>query len=481
MGQEVVVLAVFAVGIAAGIWLGVRVGRGGGSSEAAAAEARCGELRNRVAEAQIKTDDLQRQLTASAAAQKAAETRALETEKKLAEQRELLDQAQSRLSDSFKALANDILEEKTRRFTEQNRANLALLLEPLDLNLRDFKAKVEEVYVGGVRERASLHEQVKQLAQLNQQLSQDANNLTRALKGSAKTQGTWGELILERVLEAAGLRKGEEYETQTRYENEDGKSGQPDVVVHLPENRNLVIDSKVSLNAYEDYANSETEDRRAEALKRHVQSVRTHISGLAKRNYQSLYELPSLDFVVMFIPIEPAYAVAVANDSTLWFDAWQKNVLLVGPSTLLFVVRTVANLWRQEQQNRNVQEIVNRGASLYDKLTAFVADLESVGVKLRQAQQTYDEAYKKLSTGQGNLVRQAEMLIDLGVKPAKRLPQGLVERAGQLELDELPAKREASAAETSAGAPIASTANSKALDYSGDEFTGVKASASTAG
>jgi DNA recombination protein RmuC len=446
LGQEVVVLAVFAVAIAAGAWLGARLARAGKSSEAAAAEARCAELREQAARAQARIEDMQRQLTAAAAAQKAAETRADETEKKLAEQRELLDQAQARLSDTFKSLANDILEEKSRRFTEQNRVSLAQLLEPLDLNLRDFKAKVEEVYVGGVRERASLHEQVKQLAQLNQQLSADANNLTRALKGSTKTQGTWGELILERVLEAAGLRKDYEYEAQTRYKNEDGNSGQPDVVIHLPENRNLVVDSKVSLSAYEDYANSENEAVRAEALKRHVQSVRNHISGLAKRNYQSLYELPSLDFVVMFIPIEPAYAVAVANESNLWFDAWQKNVLLVGPSTLLFVVRTVANLWRQEQQNRNVQEIVNRGASLYDKLAAFVADLESVGVKLRQAQQTYEEAYKKLSSGQGNLVRQAEMLIDLGVKPAKRLPQGLVERAGQLELDELPEKREASAA-----------------------------------
>jgi DNA recombination protein RmuC len=446
LGQEVVVLAVFVAGIAAGLWLGMRFARGGKSPEAAAAEARCGELREQTSKAQARIDELQRQLTAAAGGERAAETRALEIEKKLGEQRDLLEQAKTQLADSFKALANDILEEKSRKFTEQNRASLAQLLEPLDLNLREFKTKVDEVYVGGVRERASLHEQVKQLAQLNQQLSEDANNLTRALKGSAKTQGTWGELILERVLEAAGLRKEQEYEVQTRFQNEEGKIGQPDVVIHLPENRNLVVDSKVSLNAYEDYANGEGEEGRAEALKRHLQSVRTHISGLAKRNYQSLYELPSLDFVVMFIPIEPAYALAVGNDNALWFEAWQKNVLLVGPSTLLFVVRTVANLWRQEQQNRNVQEIVNRGASLYDKLAAFVADLDSVGAKLRQAQQSYDDAYKKLSTGQGNLVRQAEMLIDLGVKPAKRLPQGLAERAGQLELDELPQKREASAA-----------------------------------
>ncbi len=438
MGQEVALLAVLALSVVASLWLGARLARRTPAAETAAAEARCNELRDQVRASQARADDLQRQLTASAAAQRAAETQAAETEKKLVEQRQLLEQARTQLGDSFKALANDILEEKTRRFTEQSRSSLAQLLEPLDLNLRDFKAKVDEVYVNGVRERASLEEQVKQLAQLNQQLSQDAGNLTRALKGSAKTQGTWGELILERVLEAAGLRKNEEYEVQTRFRSEDGQIGQPDVVIHLPENRNLIVDSKVSLNAYEEYANCESEPLRAEALKRHVQSVRAHISGLAKRNYQSLYDLPSLDFVVMFIPIEPAYALAIATESELWLEAWQKNVLLVGPSTLLFVVRTVAHLWRQEQQNRSVQDIVSRGASLYDKLAAFVADLESIGTKLRQAQQSYDDAYKKLSTGQGNLIRQAEMLIDLGVKPAKRLPQGLIERAGQLELDEPP-------------------------------------------
>lgn len=446
MGQEVLIVAVFAVGVVGGLLVGLRLARSGKSAEQAAASVLINELRTTLAAAQAKIDDLQGQLTAAVAAQKSAETLAIETDKKLVEQRELLEQAKTRLADTFKSLANEILEEKSQRFTAQNRENLNQLLEPLGRNLSEFKAKVDEVYVGGVRERASLQEQVKQLAQLNQQLSHDANNLTRALKGSAKAQGTWGELILERVLEAAGLRKGEEYEAQTRYENAEGGIGQPDVVIHLPENRNLVIDSKVSLNAYEDYANAESDEIRADALKRHVQSVRTHISGLSKRNYQSLYELPSLDFVIIFVPIEPAYAVAVANDETLWLDAWNKNVLLVGPSTLLFVVRTVANLWRQEQQNRNVQDIVSRGASLYNKLVAFVADLDDIGNRLRQAQQSYDEAYKKLSTGQGNLVRQAEMLAQLGVKPAKRLPQGLVERAGQLELDELPPKADAAGA-----------------------------------
>lgn len=439
-------VVIFAVGAAGGLALGWRLARSGKSAEMAAAEAVERELRAALVTAQARADELQQQLTSAAAAQKCAEAIAAETTKKLTEERELLEQAKVRLADTFKSLASEILEEKSQRFTEQNRAQIGQLLEPLDRNLKEFKAKVDEVYVGGVRERASLQEQVKQLAELNQQLSEDANNLTRALKGSVKVQGTWGELILERVLEAAGLRKGEEYEVQTRYENEEGRSGQPDVVIRLPENRNLVLDSKVSLNAYEDFANAEVEEVRSDALKRHLQSLRAHISGLSKRNYQSLYELPSLDFVIMFIPIEPAYAVAVANDNALWYDAWQKNVLLVGPSTLLFVVRTVANLWRQEQQNRNVQEIVNRGASLYNKLATFVSDLDELGSRLRQAQQSYEEAYKKLSTGQGNLVRQAEMLVELGVKPARRLPQGLVERAGQLELDELPTKLDTTAA-----------------------------------
>lgn len=270
---------------------------------------------------------------------------------------------------------------------------------------------------------------------LNQSLSQDAKNLTRALKGSSKAQGNWGELVLERVLEASGLRKGEEYDVQESHTRDDGSRAQPDVVVHLPEDRHLVVDAKVSLTAYEDFASAETEEDRQRAIKRHLDSIRAHIKGLSDKNYQALYGLKSLDFVLMFIPIEPAFMLGVTHDRELFMDAWQKNVLLVSPSTLLFVVRTVAHLWRQEAQNRNAQDIAKRGAELYDKLVGFVEDLESLGNRLHQAQKEYDAAHSKLTGGRGNVIRQAEMLKQLGVKPTKALPAALVEVA----TDEAPA------------------------------------------
>ncbi|GAB1233486.1 DNA recombination protein RmuC [Ferrigenium sp. UT4] len=346
-----------------------------------------------------------------------------------AEKLQLLNHAREEMSNQFKVLANEILEEKSKRFTEQNQTNLNQLLDPLKLKLTEFQGKVEEVYVTEGKDRSALAEQVKQLMALNNQLSKDAHNLTSALKGQAKAQGNWGELILERVLEASGLRKGHEYDVQESHTREDGSRAQPDVVVHLPEDRHLIVDAKVSLTAYEEHANAETDHQRDAALKRHLDSVRAHIKELADKNYQQLYGLQSLDFVLMFIPVEPAFMLAIAYDSELWQDAWKKNVLLVSPSTLLFVVRTVAHLWRQEQQNKNAQEIASRGAALYDKLAGFVDDLNNLGAKLKQAQSAYDGAYGKFTGGTGNVIRQAEMLKELGVKPTKHLPQNLIESA----------------------------------------------------
>lgn len=346
----------------------------------------------------------------------------------------LLQNAEEQLSNRFKTIASEILEDKSRRFTEQNQANLNQLLEPLKTKITEFQGKVQEVYVQEGKDRSALAEQVRQLVALNNQLSKDAHNLTSALKGQTKAQGNWGELILERVLEASGLRKGHEYDVQESHTRADGTRVQPDVVIHLPEDRHLIIDAKVSLTAYEEHVNAETEHRRDAALRRHIDSVRAHIKELSEKNYQQLYGLQSLDFVLMFIPVEPAFMLAIAHDSDLWHDAWKKNVLLVSPSTLLFVVRTVAHLWRQEQQNRNAQEIASRGAELYDKLAGFVDDLESLGTKLKQAQAAYEGAYNKFAGGRGNVIRQAEMLKELGVKPTKQLPQKLVELAS----DELP-------------------------------------------
>ncbi|GAB4241424.1 MAG: DNA recombination protein RmuC [Deltaproteobacteria bacterium] len=341
----------------------------------------------------------------------------------------LLEEAREALANQFKSLAGDILEEKGKRFAEQNLDHLGRLLEPLKTRIREFQGKVEEVYVQEGKDRAGLAEQVRRLMELNQALSRDAKNLTSALKGSSKTRGTWGELVLERVLEASGLRSGEEYIVQSSHAREDGSRAQPDVVIRLPEDRNLVVDAKVSLNAYEDYAAAEDEESRQSAVKRHLDSVRNHIRGLSGKSYQSLYGLKSLDFVLMFVPVEPAFLLAVASDRDLFMDAWKRNVLLVSPSTLLFVVRTVAHLWRQEDQNRNAQEIAKRGAELYDKFAGFVEDLESVGERLKQAQRAYDAAHGKMASGRGNLVRQAEMLRELGVKPSKALRPGLTETA----------------------------------------------------
>lgn len=352
----------------------------------------------------------------------------LETERRAAaEKLRLLEEARQQLTEQFRNLANDILEEKSRRFTEQNQNELGSLLEPLKLRLAEFQRKVEEAYVNEGKDRTALAEQVRQLMALNQTLSREARQLTEALKGSSKTQGTWGELVLERVLEASGLRRGEEYEVQVSHTDGEGRRLQPDVVIRLPEGRHLVIDAKVSLNAYEDYVTAEDEERRQAALRRHLDSVRAHMKGLSQRRYEVLYGVGSLDFVLLFVPIEPAFMLAVTHDRDLFMDAWQRNVLLVSPSTLLFVVRTVAHLWRQEQQNQNAQEIARRGAELYDKFAGFVADLQALGQRLEQARSEYDKAMGKLTTGRGNLLRRAESLRELGVKPGKNLPLGLLD------------------------------------------------------
>ena len=290
-------------------------------------------------------------------AQRLRELEVRQADEKLA----LLQDAREALGLQFKTLANDILEEKSRRFAEQNQASLGTLLDPLRTRLADFQGKVEQFYVAEGQQRSALSEQVKQLAALNQVMSTEARNLTNALKGSSKTQGNWGELILERVLEASGLRRGIEYHVQQSHSREDGTRVQPDVVIHLPEERHLVVDAKVSLLAYEECVRAASDEERHAAQRRHLASVRTHIDGLSGKRYQDLYGLKSLDFVLMFVPIEPAFMLAVSSDERLFMDAWARNVLLVSPSTLLFVVRTVAHLWRQEAQSRNAQEIARRG------------------------------------------------------------------------------------------------------------------------
>lgn len=419
--DNITLIAVALLAAAAGYMIGLLLGRARASAAEAKAE-RLPQVEGRLIESEQQLNALNAQV-ATLTMQLTQERN--QSNEKLA----LLQSAREELTHQFKNLANDILEEKSKRFSEQNQQSLGQLLDPLKTKLQEFQGKVEQVYVQEGKDRSALAEQVRQLMELNKTVSQEANNLTKALKGSNKSQGNWGELVLERVLEGSGLRKGEEYDVQESHTLPDGRRLQPDVVVHLPDDRHLVIDAKATLVAYEDYANAEDEKHRDAAFKRHLDAVRSHIKGLSDKNYQDLYGLKSLDFVLMFIPIEPAFMLAVTHDRELFMDAWNKNVLLVSPSTLLFVVRTVANLWRQEAQTRNAQDIAKRGAELYDKLAGFVEDMESLGTRLNQAQKDYDGAINKLSTGRGNLIRQAEMLKKLGVKPSKSLPAPMVEIA----------------------------------------------------
>jgi DNA recombination protein RmuC len=347
----------------------------------------------------------------------------------------MVEQMRVSLPETFKSLANEVLEEKSRRFVEQNQTGLGHILEPLKTRLEDFQSKIEAARMEQVKGGAHLSAQIDKLFESNTRITEQANNLASALRGSNKAQGAWGELILERILQAAGLRPGHEYHAQESYAAENGRRAQPDVVIHLPGERNLIIDSKVSLVHYEAHSTADSDAARSLAADSHSNSVRAHIRGLAEKNYQTLYGLNSLDFVIMFLPIEPAFMLAISRDDKLWEQAWQRNVLLVSPSTLLFVLRTVASLWRQEQQKRNVEEIARRGAELYNKLAGFVADFVEVGKRMEQAQTSHASALAKLHTGPGNVIRQAEMLKGLGVKPTKQLPQGLVELAGQETLE----------------------------------------------
>ena len=352
----------------------------------------------------------------------------LDSEKKLGLGRiESLSEAKEALSLQFKNLANDILEEKSRRFTEQNAVHLDALLKPLQTKLTEFKEQVSNSYGNEARERFALKGEIERLANLNLRMSDETRSLTQALKGDSKVQGNWGELVLESILESSGLRKGEEYLVQDSHTQQDGSRLQPDIVVKLPEDRHLIVDSKVSITAYARYADTTDPIVAQQELNSHIQSLRQHIQSLSGKNYSSLYGLGSVDFVLMFIPIEPAFLLALKTAPNLYQEALSKNIVLVCPSTLMATLRTVAHLWRQDQQNRNALEIARQCGTLYDKFVGFVDDLEKLGQRLDQAQTSYHDAFNKLKTGKGNLIRSAERVRELGVKPSKSLPTPLIE------------------------------------------------------
>jgi DNA recombination protein RmuC len=366
-------------------------------------------------------------------------TSALDAERKsLAEKMALLESAKQVLADQFAALAGDILEKKSKSFSEGSQKELGTLLTPLREQIKEFRDKVEQAQTDSTKGVTKLETLIGTLGGLNQQLSEEARNLTTALRGSSKAQGDWGELIVRNLLEKAGLREGEQFRVQETFDaagdlDDRQRKSRPDVIVNLPGGRHLVIDSKVSMNAYTDSANAATEEERKAAVKRHLASTRSHVDELAAKRYHKLGALETPDFVVMFVPIEPAFLVALHEDEGLWRYAYEKEVLLVGPTTLLFVIRIVDNLWQQELQARSVQDVMNRGAELYDKFVNFVSDLEAVGKSLRSADQSYSNAMKKLSEGRGNLIRQVELLKQLGIRTSKQMPRGLLDAAGDEE------------------------------------------------
>jgi DNA recombination protein RmuC len=350
----------------------------------------------------------------------------LDSERKQVQHRiDSLNEAKEALTNQFKNLANEILEDKTKKFTEQNAQQLDLLLKPLQTKLTEFKEQVSSSYEKESRERFALKHEIERLANLNLKMSDEARSLTNALKGDAKIQGNWGELVLESILESSGLRKGEEYLVQDSHTLADGSRLQPDVIIKLPEGRHLVIDSKVSITAYARHTEAASTDEADKELLAHIQSIRQHIQGLSGKNYAGIADIASVDFVLMFIPIEPAFLSALKSAPNLYQEALSKNIVLVCPSTLMATLRTVAHLWRQDQQNKNAMEIARQCANLYDKFVGFVEDLEQIGKRLDQAQSSYHDAFNKLKSGKGNLIKAAEKVKELGVKPSKSIANHL--------------------------------------------------------
>ena len=348
--------------------------------------------------------------------------RYINLEEKLTVQKSEIEKLQNKFTKEFENLANKILEEKSNKFTLQNKENLDQILKPLNEKIKDFENKITQTHVEEVKQRATLVEQIKFLTEQNQQMSKDAKDLTNALKGETKTQGNWGEFILESILEKSGLVKDREYSVQQGFTTEYGNRLQPDVLINLPDKKTIVIDSKVSLNAYEKYSSSDDETEKIKALKEHLISIKKHIKELSEKNYQNIYQLKSLDFVLMFLPIEPAFGLAIQTEQNLFITAYEKNIIIVSPTTLLATLRTIANIWKQAYQNKNALEIARQSGALYDKFQGLLKDLQNVGDKLLATRISYDAAIKKLHTGKGNLVNSVEKIKRLGAKTTKSLP-----------------------------------------------------------
>lgn len=450
MSQTILVLAVFILALAIGFYIGKLLTKTQSESTTSGLEERINGLLNQIDQLKQQFQQEKNQLEKNLenlsiekdTLQKEKESLAIHLAKKEndfdnllernKEQKQELTEVQEKFTKEFELLANKILEEKTNKFTEQNKENMKTILNPLQEKIQLFEKKVEDTHKESIDYHAALRQQILGLKEMNEQMSKETINLTKALKGDSKMQGNWGELVLERVLEKSGLEKGREYEVQQSFTTEDGNRIQPDVIINLPDGKKMVIDSKVSLTAYERFVNEDDDTLKANFLKEHVSSIKSHVEQLGDKNYQDIYHMESPDFVLLFIPIEPAFAIALQEENTLYNKAFEKNIVIVTPSTLLATLRTIDSMWTNQKQQENAIEIARQAGALYDKFEGFVQDLIKIGKKMDEAKSEYGSAMNKLVEGKGNLVTSVEKLKKMGAKAKKSLPENIVNRANQL-------------------------------------------------
>lgn len=447
MQESMLILVTFIVALAIGIFLGKLLFTAQSQSEKSGLEERINGFLGQIEQLKIQFQTERNQFEKSLLQlssekenlQKEKESLAIHLAKKEndfdnllernKEQKQEVEQLQEKFTKEFENLANKILEEKTVKFTEQNKENLKNILSPLQDRIQLFEKKVEDTHKESIDYHAALRQQILGLREMNEQMSKETINLTKALKGDSKMQGNWGELVLERVLEKSGLEKDREYFVQQSHTTEDGNRVFPDVIINLPDGKKMIIDSKVTLTAYERFINEEDDSLKNQHLKEHVVSINRHVEQLGNKNYQDLYQMESPDFVLLFIPIESAFAVALNEDTTLYNKAFEKNIVIVTPSTLLATLRTIDSMWTNQKQQENAIEIARQAGALYDKFEGFVADLIKIGKKMDEAKIEYGNAMNKLVDGKGNLVNSVEKLKKMGAKAKKALPEAVLKRA----------------------------------------------------
>jgi DNA recombination protein RmuC len=448
MPESMLILFTFIIALAIGIFLGKQLFTANSQSEKSSLEERINGFLGQIEQLKIQSHSEKNQIektllqlsSEKAALQKEKETLAIHLAKKEndfdnllernKEQKQEVEQLQEKFTKEFENLANKILEEKTIKFTEQNKENLKNILSPLQDRIQLFEKKVEDTHKESIDYHAALRQQILGLCEMNEQMSKETINLTKALKGDSKMQGNWGELVLERVLEKSGLEKDREYFVQQSHTTEEGNRVFPDVIINLPDGKKMIIDSKVTLTAYERYINEENDNLKNQHLKEHVVAINRHVEQLGNKNYQDLYQMESPDFVLLFVPIESAFAIALNEDTTLYNKAFEKNIVIVTPSTLLATLRTIDSMWTNQKQQENAIEIARQAGALYDKFEGFVSDLIKIGKKMDEAKLEYGAAMNKLSEGKGNLITSVEKLKKMGAKAKKSLPEAILKRAG---------------------------------------------------